>query len=354
MSRLYPNVAASRAYGLSIRAGVDIAVELIDFTNDVAEMSTNTPLSPTSSLRDLHGQAEGILQPHDQYGGPEEPPTASELHPGEVHTSPPHDNPINSSPSVASSSQYARNSFQPFFTLVEDVHSSDYHHPTVHYIFSDDDTDIVTEAALRSLEAPHVHKDGLKSDDSEKSTLLPPPIPGVRENYIVLDVERVPSTTPSSDLNPPAANQNQTQNQNTVSIPNTEIGEKKEPSKSLGQSPGTNPQFRVTSAKSFSPGWQVLSSEMVAAPTFENGNGNAGDAGHGLMLKIRGTGGMAGEVGRERGTPRLEDMMDQFAKRMQELQMIIDAADIQDDRGVKEEGDGANEDEEEEKEKEEI
>ncbi|KAJ6104039.1 hypothetical protein N7523_010359 [Penicillium sp. IBT 18751x] len=311
-------------------------------------MSANTPLSLNSSLRDLHDQAGGVSQPHDQYGGTEEPPTASELQPGEVHASPPHDNPINPASSDTSSSQHARNSFQPFFTLVEDAHTSDYHHPTVHYIFSDDDTDIVTEAALRSLEGAHLHKDGPKSNDPENSTLLPPPVPGVRENYIVLDVERVLSTTPSPDLNPAAVNQT------PASIANLGIGEPKTHSRSAGQSPGSNPQFRVTSAKSFSPGWQVLSSEVVAAPTFENGNGNPGDAGHGLMLKIRGTGGLAGEIGRERGTQRLEDMMDQFAKRMQELQMVIEAADIHNDQGVKEEAGEANEDEQDERENQET
>ncbi|KAJ5300366.1 uncharacterized protein N7443_005368 [Penicillium atrosanguineum] len=326
-------------------------------------MSTNPPFSPTSSLRDLHDKSEGISQSHNQYGGPEEAPTASELHPGEVHALPPHDNPINSAPSVTSSSQPARNSFQPFFTLVEDAHTTDYHHPTVHYIFSDDDTDIVTEAALRSLEAPSVHKDGPKSDGSEESTLLPPPVPGVRENYIVLNVEPVPSTTPTPDLNPAAGNPNSNpnpnpnpnSNPNSVPDPNSGVGEKTK-STSPGKSSGSNPQFRVTSAKSFSPSWQILSSEMVAAPTFENGNGNPGDAGHGLMLKIRGTGGLAGEIERERGTQRLEDMMDQFAKRMQELQMIIEVANIQDDLRMKEEeeeGDEENEGHEEEEEEDE-
>jgi hypothetical protein len=69
---------------------------------------------------------------------------------------------------------------------------------------------------------------------------------------------------------------------------------------------------------------------MVPAPTFENHDPS--DApGHGLMLKIYGTAGIPSEVGKdkgERGTPRLEDMMDQFAKRMRELQMVIDAADV--------------------------
>ncbi|KAJ5128250.1 hypothetical protein N7526_006416 [Penicillium atrosanguineum] len=74
------------------------------------------------------------------------------------------------------------------------------------------------------------------------------------------------------------------------------------------------------------------------------------------MLKIRGTGGLAGEIERERGTQRLEDMMDQFAKRMQELQMIIEVANIQDDLRMKEEeeeGDEENEGHEEEEEEDE-
>jgi hypothetical protein len=214
----------------------------------------------------------------------------------------------------------------------------------VHYIFSDDDTDIVTEAALRSLEAQNTHKDGPKSDENEKSTLLPPAIPGVRENYIVLDVEPVPSMTPNLD---PSTYPVPDSNANLNPVPNPGVGETKTQSSPTGPSPGHIPQFRVTSAKSFSPDWQVLSSEMAAAPTFENGNGDPGDAGHGLMLKIRGTGGLAGQIGRERGTQRLEDMMDQFAKRMQELQLIIDAADIQEyAEEPKEEGDDGNEEEE--------
>jgi hypothetical protein len=296
-------------------------------------MSTNPhPLSPSSSLRDLHSHSGAASRPSDRYGGHEEHPTASEPHPGEVHTSPTHENPIHDVHDVHDvhdngTEQRSTPGFQPFFTLVEDAHTSDYHHPTVHYIFSDDDTDIVTEAALRSLEAQQTQpgKEQVPRSDetSEKSTLLPPPIPGVRENYIVLDVEPVhPSTTPD-----PAA-------------PNPGIGETK--SNTPHQSPGpVPPQFRVTSAKSFSPSWQVLSSEMVAAPTFDNGNGNTDDSGHGLMLKIRGTGGISGEIGKERGPPRLEDMMDQFAKRMRELQMIIDAADIEGKK--EEEGDDGEE-----------
>ncbi|KAJ5890407.1 uncharacterized protein N7473_006635 [Penicillium subrubescens] len=252
--------------------------------------------------------------------------------------------------------------FQPFFTLIEDAHTSDHHHPTVHYIFSDDDTDIVTEAALRSLEAQQDALPGSKKvegqgrttnpshnpaehhhhqHDNDKSALLPPPIPGVRENYIVLDVEPVPpppagtGTTPPADPSTtgraiPAGTGGGTKSMSTSPANPSTLAPAQHPS---SPSPSVaQPQYRVTSAKSFSPTWQVLSSEMVPAPTFENHDPS--DApGHGLMLKIYGTTGIPSEVGMgkdkgERGTPRLEDMMDQFAKRMRELQMVIDAADV--------------------------
>lgn len=242
--------------------------------------------------------------------------------------------------------------FQPFLTLIEDAHTSDHHHPTVHYIFSDDDTDIVTEAALRSLEVQQDALPGSKKvegqgrttnlshnpaehhHDNDKSALLPPPIPGVRDNYIVLDVEPVPTppagTTPvepSTTGRAIPAGAGGTKSMSTSPANPSTLAPAQQPS------PGPSvpqPQYRVTSAKSFSPTWQVLSSEMVPAPTFENGD-PSGAPGHGLMLKIYGTAGIPSEAGKdkgERGTTRLEDMMDQFAKRMRELQMVIDAADV--------------------------
>ncbi|KAF2214579.1 hypothetical protein CERZMDRAFT_90158 [Cercospora zeae-maydis SCOH1-5] len=41
--------------------------------------------------------------------------------------------------------------FKPFFTLVEDPVTGEHHHPMVHYIFADDDPDILTNAALHAL-----------------------------------------------------------------------------------------------------------------------------------------------------------------------------------------------------------
>lgn len=232
--------------------------------------------------------------------------------------------------------------FQPFFTLIEDAHSADYLHPTVHYIFSDDDTDIVTEAALRSLEG---EQDGTKAgtrdreehrlyrgrnnegdiqDESgqsspRKESLLPPPLPGVKDNYIILDVEetsvyRQPQPTPET------------------AEPGT---------RSLSTSPATQPPYpqpqqqpyRVTSAHSLTPSWQVLQTEVVPAPTFDN-NDTSESVNGAMMLKIRGTAGLPTTIptrerdgDREKGSQRLEEMMDQFAKRMGELRMVIEAGD---------------------------
>ncbi|KAJ5807677.1 hypothetical protein N7447_011133 [Penicillium robsamsonii] len=242
--------------------------------------------------------------------------------------------------------------FQPFFTLIEDAHTSDYHHPTVHYIFSDDDTDIVTEAALRSLTAQQEAlsdskkdqiaqtqasnlQDGIKdpSDpDPAKTTLLPPPVPGVRENYIILDMEPSPHTPGTAQTSPI-----------TEQLPPSKGGGG---TRSISSSPANvsalpqdqaqpHPQYRVIAAQSFSSTWQVLHTEVMPAPTFENSNPGE-SLGHGLMLKIRGTAGLPIEVGGKEKGRTLEEMMDQFAKRMSELQVVIDAAEA---AGSKEEHD---------------
>lgn len=291
-------------------------------------MSLNNPIHPpfqSSSPKDIpqivsspqldgphtRGEAtEPVASPH---GAPDDPGAAAE-------------------PQDGTPQQPA---FQPFFTLIEDIPAGEYHHPTVHYIFSDDDTDIITEAALRSLEAQQDALPASKkhvyigqhggTEGQEPSTLLPPPIPGVQEKYLVLDVETVPASEHTTPAAAPATINFGAGITNTMSTsPATQ------PSPSTGTA--SHPHFRVTSAKSFSPDWQVMRSEMVPAPTFEN-NEDGDGTGHGLMLKIHGTAGLpyAAESGRERGTPRLEDMMNQFAKRMAELQTVIDSAHVEEE-----------------------
>ena len=47
--------------------------------------------------------------------------------------------------------------FKSFFTLIEDPQTGAIHHPTVHYIFSDDDAELLTSAALHALDMDGDH-----------------------------------------------------------------------------------------------------------------------------------------------------------------------------------------------------
>jgi hypothetical protein len=311
-------------------------------------MSSNNspyPLFSSSSRLSLNKDASrpgtASSRPDDRHSSgqlPEPRSTDDSHHPVTV-ASPCQDATINENEDHPEEGQYQQPShpaFQPFFTLIEDAHTSDYHHPTVHYIFSDDDSDIVMEAALRSLSAQqealsdskkdqiaHTHvspQDEIKDPSDSvpaKTTLLPPPVPGVRENYIILDVEPSPMTEAQTAIL-------------------EQLAPGKGDTKSLSSSPANQsalpqeaqPQYRVTAAQSFSSTWQVLNTEIVPAPTFENSNPGE-SPGHGLMLKIRGTAGLPDQKGKDgegKGGQKLEEMMDQFAKRMSELQVVIDAA----------------------------
>lgn len=53
--------------------------------------------------------------------------------------------------------------FKPYFTLVEDRLTGEHHHPMVHYVFADDDPDLLTNAALETLHTDHV--DGAVATD---------------------------------------------------------------------------------------------------------------------------------------------------------------------------------------------
>lgn len=94
--------------------------------------------------------------------------------------------------------------FRPFFALVEDSTSGEHYHPYIHYVFADDDPVIVTAASMRGMglddtqylphDAPEGHEDPHQvveeeaRHDSPVESPLPPPIPGVREHYLIVDV----------------------------------------------------------------------------------------------------------------------------------------------------------------------
>ncbi|KAJ5621863.1 hypothetical protein N7528_005095 [Penicillium herquei] len=254
------------------------------------EMSSHRA-EDTHTHEDQEQTADRITSPH---GTAEEPGNAAEVH--------------------DATAQQA--TFQPFFTLIEDTQLGS---TIIQRLETQQD-------ALSNSKKEELHIEEHETPDQENSSLLPPPIPGVRENYLVLDVEPMPA--PENTITPLP-----TQPTGLVNPgPSTTISTSPAQQSPLGGVAGTPvpPQFRVTSAKSFSPTWQVLQSEILAAPTFEN-NAAGETGGHGFMLKIQGTGGLPyiPDSGKEAGPRRLEEMMDQFAKRMAELQVIIDAEEVE-------------------------
>jgi len=94
--------------------------------------------------------------------------------------------------------------FRPFFTVIEDTTSGEHYHPYVHYVFADDDPIITTATSMRGLglddtkylpqdaaediEGPPDHEDDEEEQRSPVESPLPPPIPGVKEHYIIVDV----------------------------------------------------------------------------------------------------------------------------------------------------------------------
>lgn len=163
--------------------------------------------------------------------------------------------------------------FQPFFTLIENPLTSEHYHPTVHYIFADDDAEIITEAACRALaqdDAQHGASQG------EEETKLPAPVGGVREHYILLDV----------------------------------------------RPDGAGSGYDVTKAHSLSAEWQVTNATISNAPTID---GTDSGSAEGLMLKIEGIGAIprtgSDEAGKKEG---LQQLVERFEKGLSEIRKIVD------------------------------
>lgn len=227
--------------------------------------------------------------------------------------------------------------FKPFFTLIEDANSSDYHHPTVHYIFSDDDAELMTEASLRVLEAGQHDATSLppRNDseerldstdqqlslklDNDRPSLLPPPIPGVKERFIVLDVEQSATAIGNPSSAPDALLAGTSAGTGTTVVSSS-------PAQRQQQQPCG---YRIVSAHSLTPDWQVLDASLSPAPTFDTPTGDQASVTNTLMLRIEGTGGYARDIpiGKDKEGPQtLEEMMEQFDKRMAELRRVIETS----------------------------
>lgn len=157
--------------------------------------------------------------------------------------------------------------FRPFFALVQDSTSGEHFHPYVHYVFADDDPILVTAASMRSLGLddtrflPHDEpepdaEDGhhnLDDDDASDRHVpvespLPPPIPGVKEHYLMLDIGADGRT--------------------------------------------------VVDAQSLSPEWQITNASVRTAPSFDESEPDQG-----FMLRIEGIEIPGKNKGKAKGQP---------------------------------------------------
>ncbi|KAK2596824.1 hypothetical protein N8I77_012717 [Diaporthe amygdali] len=172
---------------------------------------------------------------HPPPGPVAEPPVATE---GQAQLLPPvHEEPL----------QRPQPPFQPLFTLVTDSTTRATHHPHVHYIFSDDDPEILTEALAR-----HGHRASPDASANRAPPLQAPP----SERAIVLDL-----------------------------VPN--------PSDNL-QSASSAPGYDVAWVSSLSSSWAVVAAK-TSVMTEEHSNNpntleNESGAGQQLVLRIEGVG----------------------------------------------------------------
>ncbi|EXJ79101.1 hypothetical protein A1O3_08602 [Capronia epimyces CBS 606.96] len=219
-------------------------------------------------------------------------------------------------------------SFQPFFTLIEDSVTSEHYHPTVHYVFADDDSEIIAEAACRSLQAldpsqrptsqtqiqprvralSHQEQEAEGEEDDENDAhhpRLPPPIAGVCEHYLILEVQ--PRTQPLPEIQSQSHSHSHSHSHDESVPP-------------LGSA------YEVTSAQSLSADWQVLRSTITTAPTIGDGGGS-GAAGEddGLMLRIQGRGNMPGDAGPGGVKESMEEMIERFQRRLEDIRQVMEA-----------------------------
>ena len=208
----------------------------------------------------------------------------------------------------ASSIQPAPPTFQPFFILIEDPITHEHHHPTVHYIFADDDPDIITDAACRSLEdtqdyAPPYATTSASTTDDRDSQSLHPPVAEVKEHYLVLDVQPTATATSTRSVQIQHAESTST---STAPLP-------------LPLPPPA--AYEVTQAHSLSSEWQVLRTKITQAPTIGDSPEDEG-----LMLRVEGRGNTPPDTMAQGEDEKqsLEEMIERFQRRLEDVRLVVD------------------------------
>lgn len=214
--------------------------------------------------------------------------------------------------------------FQPFFALIEDTLTNEHYHPTVHYIFADDEPDIITEAACRSLDQNSDGSDTAtttehptfqdQSQDQSATELaeprLPPARPDVKEHYLILDVQ------PSSSIAGPASHHLQHQ-QFSDRLPSPSPS-----SIETAQALARTYPYTVTSTQSLSADWQILRTRIIDAPTISSEQDHDPDEQH-LMLRIEGRGNSPDKLLQRKDGETMEDLIERFQTRLAEIRHLM-------------------------------
>ncbi|KAI9833905.1 MAG: hypothetical protein M1819_003414 [Sarea resinae] len=276
--------------------------------------------------------------------------------------------------------QQQRAVFNPFFTLITDSTSQTHHHPTVHYLFSDDAfaSDVVTAASLRALNPnPTAHPDLTPNVQHEPSdypqdpqdphsypppaqpphdllpveSILPPPAnPDVPERYILLTL------APSSLASHEQQQQQQPEQPASTSSSYAAMPPPPAPLATTTAPTTTTPSLTIASAHSLSADWAILNAEITPAPTWSEAESEVADA-HGglgvggLMLRIEGTEGVdlrgLEQEGEGEGVD-MEMLVKNFGDRISELRRVVEAGDMSANVNVDADADAGNRSQEEE------
>lgn len=230
--------------------------------------------------------------------------------------------------------------FHPFFTLIEDSLTTEHHHPTVHYIFADDEQDIITEAACRALEQdsdsqpqsssqsqsqsqPQTHSH-TQPDQDEHVSHLPPADPNIRDHYLILDVE---PTQPQSPDPTPAPSPHPSRPGSISASPTPNVTRTRLP-------------YTITSTTSLSPFWQPTRALLTDAPTMNPDSptetripaAKEHKREQHLMLRIEGRGNTPPEEGGRAAGESMEDMIERLGRRLSEVRSLI--AEAEEDEGA--------------------
>jgi len=204
-----------------------------------------------------------------------------------------------------------RSDFHPFFTLVEDQHAQVIHHPTVHYIFADDDTDMITNAALKIAMTP-------APDPSSKSRK-----PETEERYLLLSLNECgqgvqKAQSMSAEWHVSSADM--------TTAPTLETNDTHSPEQSrLGRRRGSTIERATRASEGDGTTLQGLTgdSRSIAVDTArKEGNGA-------MMLRIYGNGIWDDAGTDDNGNPLgLDALCGVFQERLEELREVVERGDL--------------------------